>query len=770
MLDQDLTIDELKSALFSMPNNKTPGCDGLPAEIYKILWPQIAEEYFLMTKAVIMEGKMSKSAKCGVITLMPKKGKDELYLKNWRSLTMLNVDYKILAKALATRIKKVLPSIIDEDQTGFMSERNIVNNIRKSMEMLEFTDVMQIPSVLMSIDYEKCFDRIHHNSIWAAMEQLGFGTKFIGMVKTLFTEFESCIVSNGHISEFFPITRSVHQGSPISSFLFLICAQLLTYMIKTNEAIKGIDMGHSQHKISQFADDTDMYLLFEEETINSVVETMKVLEHNVGLKVNYDKTTIYRMGSIAHSNAKLYTVSAFQWINTPPNILGVDIVKYEDNEMIYANFKEIFEKAETTLNNWKYRNISLSGKVLIVNTLIASLFVYRMSVLPNVPYQLITQFETMIDNFLGNGRKCRIPLSLLKLPREEGGLQLVDLFKRQMSLKAQWVVTIRDNPTWAAIAHQNLDPVFGELIWKCNLQAEDVNTLFPGSFWKQVLYAWALVNYKVPQTDEQIAGQIIWYNSHIKVQGSVVINKLAYNNGLMYVKDLFSPQGTLYTYNELLSVYGNCMNWFQHTQIIAALPHHWKQYLLADNSIQVDSNTLIDRLSNETKITKIVYKNLISESDYIDKPRMRWQARLAEPVFHEEFVRAFKSLNALTISTKHRDFQFRLMHNAVITNHQLYLWKIIDSDRCTFCGDSKEHTLHLFIQCTQVSRLWKRLQDWLIHELDIPQAQNLNWSPKNIIFNTVHPTSSHVINFIVLITKQYIYRKYALKRKSTFIN
>lgn len=112
----------------------------------------------------------------------------------------------------------------------------------------------------MSVDYEKCFDRIHHESIWQAMKQFNFGNKFIEMVKTLFCEFESCIVSSGHISSFFPITRSVHQGSPISGFLFLICAQLLTCMIKDDDQIKGIDMGDTQYKISQFADDTDLYL------------------------------------------------------------------------------------------------------------------------------------------------------------------------------------------------------------------------------------------------------------------------------------------------------------------------------------------------------------------------------------------------------------------------------------------------------------------------------------------------------------------------------
>lgn len=130
------------------------------------------------------------------------------------------------------------------------------------------------------------------------MHQYGFKDKFIGMIQSLFYQFESCIVSNGHISPFFDITRSVHQGSPISSFLFLICSQVQTYLMKSNPQIKGVNVNGAQYLISQFADDTDLYLNFDQQTIDTVIQILERLERNIGLKVNYDKTTIYRMGSV----------------------------------------------------------------------------------------------------------------------------------------------------------------------------------------------------------------------------------------------------------------------------------------------------------------------------------------------------------------------------------------------------------------------------------------------------------------------------------------
>lgn len=378
---------------------------------------------------------------------------------------MLNVDYKIVAKALATRLKRVLESIIDPHQTGFMSGRNILNNIRRAMEVLEYTSVMHTPAILASIDYEKCFDMLEHHAIWGAMRQYNFEEGIINMIQCLFNGFNSCIVSNGYVSQTFPISRSVHQGSPISSFLFLIAGQILTYLVKTNPKIKGINLNGTEYVISQFADDTDMFLEFNQETITQLVKTFETVQKNMGLHVNYDKTTLYRMGSIAKSNAKIYTARAFQWTNIPPNILGVNIMKYNDKDILNENFMPILDKTKCIINQWSNRNLSLSGKVLVVNTLVASLFVYKMSVLPNVSYDVILEFERIINLYLGNGKPCRISLDILKLPKQQGGLRLVDLFKRQLSLKAQWVVTITQSPEWADIAYVYLNTQLKEKIW-----------------------------------------------------------------------------------------------------------------------------------------------------------------------------------------------------------------------------------------------------------------------------------------------------------------
>lgn len=118
----------------------------------------------------------------------------------------------------------------------------------------------------------------------------------------------------------------------------------------------------------------------------------------------------------------------------------------------------------------------------------------------------------------------------------------------------------------------------------------------------------------------------------------------------------------------------------------------------------------------------------------------------------------FANIVKPTISTKLRDFQYRLLQGLIVTNRQLFLWKKLDKDRCTFCNQSMEYTMHLFVYCPLVKIIWENLQNYIQECASEEIANILEWSEKNIMFNLVHPKASHVINLLVLMTKQYIYR------------
>ena len=124
------TSEECYNALKDFKVGKTPGTDGFPAEFYRFFWPEINNEMTESFNFAFQSRKLSITQRRGIISLIPKKFKDKTMLEDLRPISLLNVDYKIVTKAIAKRLEKVLPSIINPDQTGYVKGRYIGENVR----------------------------------------------------------------------------------------------------------------------------------------------------------------------------------------------------------------------------------------------------------------------------------------------------------------------------------------------------------------------------------------------------------------------------------------------------------------------------------------------------------------------------------------------------------------------------------------------------------------------------------------------------------------
>ena len=130
---------------------------------------------------------MSISQKRGVISLLPKNNKDTLLLKNWRPITLLNVDYKIATKCIAKRLEKVLPEVINSYQTGYVKNCFIGVNIRLISHELELYEKKNLPGMLLYIDFEKAFDSLDWNYLFKVLEVMNFGPMFRKWIHTFNT-------------------------------------------------------------------------------------------------------------------------------------------------------------------------------------------------------------------------------------------------------------------------------------------------------------------------------------------------------------------------------------------------------------------------------------------------------------------------------------------------------------------------------------------------------------------------------------------------------
>ena len=210
--EEDILYSEYLDALNSMPKNKSPGNDGLPSEWYFCFWNTIGNFLIKVLNYGLNKGELSFSQKQAVITLIEKEGKDRRFVKNLRLISLLNTDYNIISKVLATRICSVIPSLIHSDQHGFVKGRFIGESVR-TISDIKYNN---IPGILLFLDFEKAFDSLEWHYLFCTLLRINFGITFVNFVKTLYRNISSCVMNNGLTSQYFSVQRGVMQGDPLS--------------------------------------------------------------------------------------------------------------------------------------------------------------------------------------------------------------------------------------------------------------------------------------------------------------------------------------------------------------------------------------------------------------------------------------------------------------------------------------------------------------------------------------------------------------------------
>ena len=759
-LDSLLTVDELKTSLEDMKNNKCPGIDGLTKEFYICFFEQLSDQLLQLYLHSYEKGILNPSARMGLISLIPKKQDNLLELNSYRPLTLLNLDFKILSKTMARRIQPCLKYLIAEHQTGFMPGRNITENIRRTYEIIRYCKRTNKPGLIVSIDFSKCFDKIEHSAIQKSLEYFGFGENIITWIMLFFKEMNIYTQNFGFLSPVpFSKGRGTNQGCCISPSLFLLCGEIMSRRLLENKKIKGIDMNNGQIRnlLSQFADDTALYIAYDRISLEETIKTLSHIETNIGLSINYDKTLIYRIGSASNSDAQLVTQKTLCWTSKPFKLLGVYI---GNDEHEVDNYTDIIKKMKSVLEMWYHRQFTLMGKVLIVNTLCESLFVYRLSVTTDVSSKLIKTVESMVGNFLWGNKSAKIAKDTLQKDKMNGGLRLFDLRSKQAALKINWVKKIETDDMFRYCFFENTRLPKVDFIFHCNLNAKDCKKYVDENcFWGQLMLHWCEYHYSTPTNLDTVLTQTIWFNSIIKRGGKVLFNQECVGKGMITVRDIFdanSPDG-FKEYDTVTREYGVRISWLEYMGIISSIPKEWKTWFTKGELTNELDPCVCEQVKNNAKISNLIYKNLIAE-DITPKYAMRWAEK--EGIFFEfdEYKDAFKALYRCTKIVKYRDFQYRLLLNKLPCNQQLKDWKIIDNDRCNFCNLEKENISHTLFSCIFSKRIWKFVKELLSNYMT---EINL----ENVLLNSIVDNPEHVANFICVVTKQYIYRCRCQKKK-----
>ena len=137
------------------------------------------------------------------------------------------MSYKIYAKALQIRLKEPLSEIINPDQSAYLRNRYILDNILLIHETLSWAKQSRQDSIFLKLYFSKAFDRVDWQLLTNIMSRMGFPQTFIKLVNLMLVDAEASIIINGHISSSFKINRGVRQGCPLAPLLFLILGEAL---------------------------------------------------------------------------------------------------------------------------------------------------------------------------------------------------------------------------------------------------------------------------------------------------------------------------------------------------------------------------------------------------------------------------------------------------------------------------------------------------------------------------------------------------------------
>ena len=179
LCEKDTTKEEVKHELNKIEINKSPGNDGLTKYFYEAFGDHVKVPLLLLLKMTFLKEKLSTSQKQAVIKLIKKKDRDKRFIKNWRPISLLNVDVKLISKVLSNRIKNLLPNLISNNQNACVANRFIIcEGERIISDNLEMRDILNMEDYLLTKDIEKAFDSVDHCFLLAILEKYGLRKTF----------------------------------------------------------------------------------------------------------------------------------------------------------------------------------------------------------------------------------------------------------------------------------------------------------------------------------------------------------------------------------------------------------------------------------------------------------------------------------------------------------------------------------------------------------------------------------------------------------------
>ena len=471
-----------------------------------------------------------------------------------------------------------------------------------------------------------------------------------------------------------------------------------------------------------------------------------------GLRVNHEKTEILALGnSILHekdfNNHRVCEII---------KILGV-YFGYDEKQRNDLNFRQTLKSIEKSINMWKWRNLSLLGKIQIIKTFAIPKLMFRASVIP-ISNDLVKETNSIFYNFIWNG-KDKVKRCALISDIDKGGLKMLDI---ESMVSARRVICLKkfleDYPsTWKSILNSFILPVGGSLVLHCNFDTVKLKTQLP-KYYKECFDAWSGLNSSTPVTFNDIMNEIIWNNKFICIDKKSVYRNDLVNSGIVKVGDLITDNNLFLHEDPYVPI--SPEQRFFIMGVVHSLPSDWKTIIrssVCTNEIKpipctpyIKLNCGSVPISDAT--SKQIYDSFLRKKQTPPTAQQKLTDKYSETSINWEKVYSLPFRT--TLDSKLREFQYKILNNIVFTNDKLFRFGLSQSPNCTFCNEEPESIEHLLSRCKVSSEFWKEVLSWLKDNNIIIESLN----EIGLLLGNFEKTEDFfIINHILLLGKYYIY-------------
>ena len=487
-----------------------------------------------------------------------------------------------------------------------------------------------------------------------ALDIFNFGTSIKRWISTFYTNIERAAINNGFMSNWFRPSRGVRQGCPLSPYLFVLSTEVLSSKIRQEPSITGIKIFGHEIKLSQFADDTNLFCA-DLISVENALKTVEDFGRLAGLKLNIKKSKAIWLGKWEKN--KSYPLQ-LKWLHSPVRLLGIH-VSYDEKGNNELNFNLKIRKLQTNLDMWRSRDLTLFGKVLIIQSLGLSQLIYTASIL-NVPEEVARPVKTKLFRFLWKNKRDKIKRTGLYQDLERGGIRLIDIDTMFKALKLAWIprLLIPGNQSWKTVPDYYVRKFGGlNFLLRCNYDAKYIKSV--ALFYRNILVYFNEL--KTLYDFDQAQDIILFNNKEMLVDSKIIFIREWFKKGILSIQDLLDNTSQPISHQEFTNKYFCKTNFLQYYQVISTISKHLlakakstkpiNKELYSDSNFSLQLNESINLYLNKIK-TSDFYRLLICTKTHItvhSGPR-RWSKDLS--LDEETWEKIFTSLKTVCRGTK----------------------------------------------------------------------------------------------------------------------